>query len=103
MIVLGDFNSTPLVESQRRTSRAMLRRLQDEFGLVSAYHSHLGILHGQEPHPTFFMNRRENRPFHIDYCFVPEAWVGRINAVEVGRFSEWPDSDHRPLLIELSV
>jgi len=102
MIVMGDFNSTPIIESQRRTSRELLRQLQDQFGLVSAYHSHLGIAHGREPHPTFFMNRQENRPFHIDYCFVPERWVVRIVSVEVGSFGEWPDSDHRPLMIELS-
>ena len=102
VVAMGDFNSTPIVEAQRRTSRELIRRLRDEFGLVSAYHAHLGVEHGREPHPTFFANRHENRPFHLDYCFVPARWVDRISTVEVGSFSEWSaDSDHRPLLIEL--
>lgn len=102
VVLAGDLNSTPVVESQRRTSRAMVRRLQDEFGLVSAYHARLGVGHGLEPHATFFERGQENRPFHIDYCFVPEAWAQRIVSVEVGSYAEWPDSDHRPLIVDLS-
>ena len=101
MVALGDFNSTPILESQRRTSRELVRRLQDQFGLVSAYHAHLGVGHGREPHPTFFMNRQEHRPFHIDYCFVPETWASRVVEVQVGSFAQWTDSDHRPVLIDI--
>lgn len=104
MVVMGDFNSTPIIESQRRTSRELLRRLQGEFGLVSAYHTHLGVEHGRELHATFFMNRQENRPFHLDYCFVPERWAPRITDVRVGSFDQWQgDSDHTPLVVDLEL
>ena len=36
------------------------------------------------------MGRKEAQPFHIDYCFVPEAWVDRLTGVEVGSFADWP-------------
>jgi endonuclease/exonuclease/phosphatase family metal-dependent hydrolase len=81
----------------------LIRRLREEFGLVSAYHSHLGAEQGVEAHPTFFMNRQQHRPFHLDYCFVPEGWVGRIGDVQVGNFDQWQDSDHRPLVVDLKL
>jgi exodeoxyribonuclease III len=46
-----------------------------ELGLVSAYHEFYGEAPGQETRPTFFMYRHENRPFHLDYCFIPRAWL----------------------------
>lgn len=73
VVVAGDFNSSPAVSSQRRRSLEMFRMLGEEFGLVSADHTFFGVELGHEPHPTFYMNRRQGRPFHIDYCFVPET------------------------------
>ena len=102
MVVMGDFNSSPAVVSQRKSSPELFRRLREEFGLVSAYHTYLGAEHGAEAHSTFFMNRQQHRSFHLDYCFVPESWVVRIADVKVGSFDDWPDSDHRPLAIDLA-
>ncbi len=75
-IVIGDFNSTPALASQRISYTRMVRHLRDEFGLVSADHAHHGVEHGRETHPTYFDRRQEGSQFHIDYCFVPEG-LGR--------------------------
>lgn len=45
----------------------------------------------------------ENRSFHIDYCFTPEAWTADIRSVSVGSYADWSgSSDHRPLVVKLS-
>lgn len=81
----------------------MFRVLRKEFGLVSAYHLRHGVEPGSEPHPTFYMNGKPDRPFHIDYCFIPERWAEKVKSVEVGSYSEWTDSDHRPVTVVLAL
>ena len=53
------------------------------------------------PLPEYRPVRYWLAPFHLDYCFVPEAWVDRLTGVEVGSFAAWPQSDHRPLTVDI--
>jgi hypothetical protein len=39
---------------------------------------------GHETSPTHFHRRAVTSPWHVDYCFVPEAWVTRLSNVHVG-------------------
>jgi endonuclease/exonuclease/phosphatase family metal-dependent hydrolase len=103
VVMVGDFNASPAIAYQRRTAPQMLRRLRDEFGLVSAYHAHHQAEPGREPHPTLFHQWKQDCRFHIDYCFVPEDWAGRIRDVQVASADEWADSDHRPLIVDLDI
>ena len=74
--------------------------VDEELGLVSAYHRYTGEPHGIERTPTHYWRWQETSPFHIDYCFVPRSW--RIERVEVGGFDEWKElSDHRPLIVDV--
>jgi hypothetical protein len=46
---------------------------------------------------------KEQKPYHIDYCFIPEEWAPDVQCVEIGSYAEWKDySDHRPLLVEVA-
>jgi endonuclease/exonuclease/phosphatase family metal-dependent hydrolase len=101
VVVMGDFNVSPRVKGQEQTGPAFFRRMHDESGLVSAYHFRHDVQPGCETHPTFYMNGRRDRSFHIDYCFVPDGWVRRIADVHVGTYDAWRDSDHRPLTVDL--
>ena len=58
---------------------------------------------GEETRASYYHGKKEANPFHIDYCFVPEALVDRLTGVEVGRFADWPQSDHRPLTVVIDV
>lgn len=104
-IVLGDFNSSPAFDAQNRSfSHSDLTGfLADETGLVSAYHAFTGEAPGQESQPTLYWQFKQSQPFHIDYCFVPEAWAPRVTSVEVGTFEAFEGkSDHRPMTVDLS-
>lgn len=99
-VVAGDFNASSRNEHHLRNVENLA-----SLGLTSAYHSFHNIAHGPEwLHATSYHLRDESKPHHMDYVFVPEAW--RIDAVEVGTFSEYAQpgglSDHMPIVVSIS-
>jgi exonuclease III len=103
-IVMGDFNSSAAWDARhgRTDHRELNDRLLAEFGLVSAYHVGTRETVGEESKPTHYWRWQEASPFHLDYCYVPEAWAAAISRVSVGTYEEWASaSDHRPLVVDL--
>jgi len=101
VVMMGDFNSNAAWNNLHPADlnhEAMVRRLRD-LGLVSAYHHHRKVEHGMEPEPTFYLYGHEDKPYHIDYCFLPVTWAGQLSEVTVGGYADWRGiSDHRPLI-----
>jgi exodeoxyribonuclease-3 len=107
-VVAGDFNNHVRWDKPGRLNNHQLAvddlaRLQ----LASAYHLFHGSGQGGERHPTlYWRDRREDGPtYHIDYCFVPTAWAGRLGEVRLGGFAEWVGarlSDHVPLIVDVA-
>ncbi len=102
---MGDFNSNAIWDHEHPAGlshSALVARLAD-WGLVSAYHAVRRQAHGSETTPTFYTYRHRHRPYHLDYCFLPSAWVPRITGVHVGRHATWAArSDHMPLTVTLT-
>ena len=103
-VLLGDFNSNTIWDAEHppdRSHSALVRYL-GERGLVSAYHARHAEAQGHETRPTFFLYRHEKRPYHIDYCFLPTTWMGRVRDVTVGDHGAWArKSDHMPLTVDV--
>jgi hypothetical protein len=103
-LIVGDFNSHTRWDGSDPTANhsVLVERLTRDFGLVSAYHSVPGRSDEDGEAATFYWQWKEGQPFHIDYCFLPEQWVGRLQSVQVGGYGEWAkESDHRPVVVEL--
>jgi exodeoxyribonuclease III len=114
-VIAGDFNSNPQWDKMHKKFCHTLlnENLKKEFGLVSAYHAkNPSVLPGAEDptHSTFFMYGHRDKPFHIDYCYVPENW--EILDTEIGSYDEWCNkdtsskdrkSDHCPLIVDLCI
>ena len=103
-VLIGDLNSNAIWDSSHVAgcNHSALVRMLSELGLVSAYHFFHREAHGEEKQPTYYFQWNEQRPYHIDYCFVPEEWAPKMERVEVGSYAAWKDhSDHRPLLVQL--
>jgi hypothetical protein len=103
-VVAGDFNSSRVWDQPGapRTHAMLEVRLREEFGLVNAWRA----VHPDEPEPATYYQRylEQHRPFHIDYCFIPEAWTARVRAVSIGSFTDYQaESDHRPLMVEIEL
>lgn len=106
VVMLGDFNSNAIWDKDHPAAlnhSSMVKRLADH-GLVSAYHAFCNEVHGEETQHTFYYHWKQERKFHIDYCFIPQAWIAHLRHVDVGSFAAWQKcSDHRPILVELAL
>jgi exodeoxyribonuclease-3 len=66
----------------------------------SIYHEFLNEDFGKETKPTLFMYHSQDRPYHVDYCFVSSDF--EACNVEVGDFKDWiARSDHMPIIATL--
>jgi exonuclease III len=103
VVVAGDFNSNACWDKERRgrNHSTMVAELRTR-GLGSLYHTAKGEEHGSETTPTFHLQKKREKPFHIDYIFVPDAWEQRVR-MTVEDCSGWlAHSDHCPLTLDLS-
>lgn len=99
-IVLGDLNSNPYWGG----AHFDVLKVMEELRLVSAYHVYNGETPGKETRGTYFDRTQAGRPYHLDYCFIPEIWVDRLVGVRLGRPGAWSRlSDHVPLTVELDL
>ena len=109
LIVAGDFNNN--VQWDRPNgpnNHASIVEALADHGLVSAYHEARGIAFGLEPEAThYWRDRRKDGPrYHIDYVFLPQAWMNRVRKVNVGSFEEWCGnglSDHVPVVVDIDL
>ncbi len=105
-VVAGDFNGNPAFDKPRaRIKRwsAAFAELQNA-GLVSAYHYVNGAAFGRERHATHHFLRKPERPFHIDFCFIPGEWANGKLSARVVAGPEWSRlSDHFPLLVNIKA
>jgi exonuclease III len=100
-MLVGDFNSNSIWDRKHRVSNHsnVVKYLEDK-GIFSTYHLFHKQLQGKEVHPTLYMYRHQDKPYHIDYCFVSADLVQRIQSVEIGDYDFWiPYSDHVPLIV----
>jgi endonuclease/exonuclease/phosphatase family metal-dependent hydrolase len=78
-------------------------KLLGERELVSGYHEYFSELQDGESWRTLYMFRHEDKPYHIDYIFVPREWASRLRTVEVGKFEAWSKlSDHCQVIVDVA-
>lgn len=103
-VVAGDFNGNPVHDKPRQHAKwaDMFARIND-LGSVSAYHHAKQVKYGREPEPTHHFLRKPERPFHIDFCFVPRIWCNDDITASVEQGEPWNSmGDHFPVVVDLS-
>ena len=105
-VLVGDFNSNAYWDSDRRRNHTLLVERLAAHGIQSAYHLAQGEAHGAESKSTFYLYRKIERAYHLDYCFTDLP----VRGVEVGAYADWSGlkslggvSDHVPLVATLTV
>jgi exodeoxyribonuclease-3 len=104
-IIAGDLNSNTKWDRDYgiKSHTAAVERLL-ELGLESAYHKTFACAQGTEQHPTFWLTKNKNRPYHTDYVFLSGSLLSKCKKVEVGGCDQWLSlSDHAPVFVELDV
>ncbi len=100
-ILIGDFNSNTIWDKPRRTGNhsTVVKQLEEK-NIYSVYHKHFNQVQGKEKHPTLYMYRHKDKPYHIDYCFASSDMLQHLKLVEVGKYRSWKNySDHVPLMV----
>ncbi len=100
-ILTGDFNSNTIWDRKYRTGNHshVVNHLQKK-GITSCYHLHHKQIQGTEEHPTYYLYRHRDKPYHLDYCFASGDLSNKIQSVEIGDFGYWMQySDHVPVMV----
>jgi len=100
-ILAGDFNSNTIWDKPRRIgNHSTVVEFLEKKEVYSTYHKYFKQKQGKEKHPTLYMYRHKNKPYHIDYCFASKDLVDKLKTVEIGNYDFWRKySDHVPLII----
>ncbi len=101
VILTGDFNSNTIWDRKSRVGNhsTVVKVLKDK-GIVSTYHTYYKQEQGTEAHPTFYLFRHKNKPYHLDYCFVSAEMAAKLKSVEIGEHRVWKKySDHVPVIV----
>jgi exonuclease III len=104
-ILIGDFNSNTIWDRPRREGNhsALVAKLEAR-QILSAYHVFYDQLQGKETHPTLFLYRHRDKPYHLDYCFASSEFIAKLKSVTVGAYEDWSMySDHKPLVVEFDL
>jgi len=104
-VLTGDFNSNTIWDRPRRVgNHSAVVKFLGKRNIYSTYHLHHKQEQGKELHPTFYLYRHLDKPYHLDYCFVSGDISGRVEAVEVGDHAAWSGySDHMPVMVTFNT
>jgi exonuclease III len=101
VMLIGDFNSNTIWDLPNRVANhSNIVKFLDDNNINSAYHYYYNQKQGEEKNPTLYLQRKENKPYHIDYCFASKSFLKRLTDVRIGTYQDWIKySDHTPLII----
>ena len=100
-ILAGDFNSNTIWDRKYRTGNHshVVDHLYKK-RITSCYHLHYNQTQGGEAHPTYYLYRHKDKPYHLDYCFASSDLMNKIKSVEIGDYDLWKQySDHVPVMV----
>ena len=73
-------------------------------GIESVYHNYFKQTQGKEKHPTQYMYRHRDKPYHLDYCFTSKYFSKRLISAAIGDYSTWIKySDHMPVIAKFDI
>lgn len=103
VILIGDFNSNKIWDYKDRVgNHTDVVEFLENKKIRSLYHLKNDENQGQEKTPTFYMYRKLEKTYHIDYCFVSEKIINNgydFNILEINNWIEF--SDHSPIIVEI--
>ena len=104
-LLIGDFNRNKIWDYKDRVgSHSDVVSFLARKNILSVYHTFYDEEQGKETRPTFFLHKKDFKPYHIDYCFVSSDLYEKVKDVEVGSYESWiAYSDHSPLSITINL
>ena len=102
-IIAGDFNSNAKWDKPDRWwSHTDTINELSAINIESLYHYQTGEQQGNETKPTFFLQKKLEKPYHIDYVFMSSDLLPH-SKIELGKIKNWLTvSDHIPICATMS-
>ncbi|MCK5341980.1 MAG: endonuclease/exonuclease/phosphatase family protein [Candidatus Heimdallarchaeota archaeon] len=104
-IVAGDLNSNVIWDRWDRwwNHTDVVRELK-EIQIESLYHQYFKEEAGKETQPTLFLQRKLEKPYHIDYVFASNELSKSLINMTIGQSDKWLEtSDHMPVYCEFEL
>ena len=103
-IVIGDLNDHTRWDTTRYPSFARLTTQLDAQGLTNLYYARTGEIPNEETRPSLYWYRHRDKPYLVDWAFIPSDWIARVSSFDIGEYDAWHEaSDHMPLIIDLDL
>lgn len=104
IILAGDFNSNKIWDEwDRWWNHSDVVNDLAKLNISSLYHNYYQEEQGKETRPTFFLQRNQLKPYHIDYIFASNSIVKNLTKIEIAEKEKWLNySDHLPVICEIS-
>jgi exonuclease III len=101
ILIGGDLNSNVIWDKwDRWWNHSDVLAILLEKQIVSLYHLNFNEKQGEETIPTFYLQRKPSKPYHIDYFFGSPIFQSNFE-YRFGNFEEWLEiSDHIPITFE---
>lgn len=102
VMIVGDLNSNVVWDKWDRwwNHSDVVKELED-IGIKSLYHLIYQEEQGNETIPTFYLQRKLDKPYHIDYIFASNNMISKQAKLTIGSASKWLSfSDHMPMIWE---
>ena len=104
-IIIGDFNSNAIWDKWDRwwNHTDVVKELK-LLNISSLYHKISNEKEGEESVPTFYLQRKLNKHYHIDYVFVSDILINKDTSLEILESNNWLEySDHIPIKVEIDL
>lgn len=105
VIMLGDFNSNDICYKSRRSwnHRDLINELL-ELDIISTYHILKNEEQGKESLATFYLVKKLEKSYHLDYIFMSNNLFNSNFKLIVGETKKWITySDHMPLFYNNNI
>lgn len=101
VIIVGDLNSNSIWDKwDRWWNHCDVVNELKELNIISLYHELKNEVQGKESTPTFYLQRKLEKAYHIDYCFASKDMITDETTVKVLDYKKWLEiSDHVPIVI----
>lgn len=84
-VVIGDFNDNARWDTATNPPFALTVGILADAGYVSLYHARTGEAHGSEAGGSLYWYRHRDRPYPVDYAFLPVTLSDATNLAAAGR------------------
>ena len=103
IIIAGDFNSNKIWDKwDRWWNHSDCVNQLEEIRIKSLYHLLTNEKQGNETIPTFFLQKKLEKKYHIDYVFLSENLINKDINLSIDESIKWLElSDHRPIFFNI--